>query len=502
MAITADTSEGIVSLSSPGSCAVSSHAKRKGGSVLWLLSKRDGKSFLVSPIVSFSLSRISIGFLSFGRIKDGVSFSGVFSRSGAFSCDCSFCCTIGSASITASCFAHLLFFKRSQYSRSPVSDISEAKPRQNSSEFEANALGIFFCCFSKLLISSSSLSLSLSFTADILSSLHAFAPWKTRTYASSLLLKSFDAFASVVGSFSVVAANPSGNCRHNAVHLSNAAFPIDGTLFGNESSSKDWHSANALSPILSISLGKLIVFNAEHPLNAPLPITFKLSGMVIICKWVQSEKASYCISLSPSGNSTFDSSEHPLNVPKYSLSITLTMGGITMWRIPLCMNAPPPILVTPRGSVTSESALHPAKAHLSILVTVSGIVIVESIEQSRNKLLLISVSSPFIYMLFSWLHAEKAPVPIDKTDFGMVILDNPVQDIKAHLPIFCNPSGKVTSFMLRQLIKLWFWISEIVSGIIRCSTHSSFKKRLAPFLSGLEFSFSKHTLHQESMLLI
>ena len=108
------------------------------------------------------------------------------------------------------------------------------------------------------------------------------------------------------------------------------------------------------SPIVSRFAGREIVFRLLHSLNAPLSITFTLSGIFISSSPLYQKQFSGIVSKS-FGSTTFFRSGHALSA---SYSIFFTLFGSMSSVSPLSWKQYSPIVSMLSGSVMYLSLLH------------------------------------------------------------------------------------------------------------------------------------------------
>ena len=101
------------------------------------------------------------------------------------------------------------------------------------------------------------------------------------------------------------------------------------------------------------------------------------------------------------------------------------------------------MLVTPLGIATLNSFSQSTNANEPMLVTLSGIVMEERLEQFENVFSSIALN-PLGRTMDVSPHREKARLPISMTVLGMLMRVSFAQDWKALRPMLVTPVGRVT----------------------------------------------------------
>lgn len=169
-------------------------------------------------------------------------------------------------------------------------------------------------------------------------------------------------------------------------------------------------SLKAPSPILVKLSGIVIFVSPLQPENAEYPMLVTQSGIVIVVSLLQLENAEYPMLVTQSGIVMLVNPEHSekaeLSMIFPLVILTTKDVGLACLATALTFVAEPVILVSP---------LQPLKAKLPMVVTLSGIIMIERLVQPRKA------SSPMVVTL-SGIIMRSSPLQLTNAELLMEIV--------------------------------------------------------------------------------
>ena len=245
---------------------------------------------------------------------------------------------------------------------------------------------------------------------------------------------------------------PIGPAVFKLLQLLKTLLPMLVTLAGIVMLGSEMQPENAPFPILVTLFGITMFIRELQPENALFPILVTLSGITTLVIELQLEKAFAGIS----------------EVQPYSMLHPLSIGPAVS-SLPHLLKTVVPILVTLAGIVMLDSELQPENAPFPITVMLDGIVTLVSELQLEKAFAGISEVQPYSMLhplsigpaVSSLPHLLKTVVPILVTLAGIVMLDSELQPENAPFPITVMLDGIVTLVSELQLEKAFAGISVV-----------------------------------------